>query len=161
MTLQNNLFAKVYYQDSVFYPIALAKKFGVSYIAKLAAFYFGYDSCNKRDWRSFLEKGLVEEYFLNEDEVINLLKSKIPQNLSGFDYLCEWCKCTTCILHKHHYPLRKSKGGQTTIKICASCHYEFHHLVHTKRYRPIKEIEESLKSSLEEKNRILNSFMEV
>lgn len=41
---------------------------------------------------------------------------------------CGWCGCKTAILHEHHFPIPKSKGGVETISICPNCHTEFHYL---------------------------------
>ena len=44
------------------------------------------------------------------------------------DKVCEWCGGKTHVLHEHHYPIPRSKGGTETVSICPNCHYEFHYL---------------------------------
>lgn len=41
---------------------------------------------------------------------------------------CQWCNGYALVLHKHHYPIPKSKGGTETVNICPNCHYGFHYL---------------------------------
>jgi hypothetical protein len=40
--------------------------------------------------------------------------------------ICEWCGRESYILHKHHFPIPKSKGGTNTVNICPNCHSTFH-----------------------------------
>ena len=40
--------------------------------------------------------------------------------------ICEWCKCKTSVLHRHHYPVPKRLGGMEVVNICSNCHAEFH-----------------------------------
>jgi hypothetical protein len=42
---------------------------------------------------------------------------------------CSWCKINVYILHEHHYPVSKLKGGTLTVSICPNCHAEYHYLV--------------------------------
>lgn len=43
--------------------------------------------------------------------------------------VCEWCKKKTLILHEHHFPIPKFNGGTETVKICPTCHFEYHLLI--------------------------------
>jgi hypothetical protein len=65
---------------------------------------------------------------MNEQyDIVILLKNK---KLSGLGYgtlVCEWCKVSTTVLHKHHYPISKKFGGDEVVRICPNCHNEFHH----------------------------------
>lgn len=136
-------------------PPGWVKKFGPKYALKLASFYAGFkypDELNTRDWKKLYELGLVEKFYLNEDEIKKIICSKNPQNISDIKdvnlKICFWCKCTTYILSKHHYPIRKKDNGQETIDICCNCHMEFHHLVDHAFYRLKKEDEENFRNCL-------------
>lgn len=77
------------------------------------------------------------------DEVIDILKRKKPQkvdHIRGTTHICEWCKGETYAIHEHHHPIKKCEGGTETIKICASCHCEFHHLCEGKNLITILDI---------------------
>jgi len=99
---------------------------------------------DRKHWKYLFKFGYAEEYNLTEDEVIAILKSKTPQNFPNSVKYCDWCKGTSCLLHFHHYPMKKSKGGQQTINVCASCHCEFHFLLDNKQYRLTKEIQDQI-----------------
>ena len=43
--------------------------------------------------------------------------------------ICEWCGRKNYILHEHHYPIPKSKGGIETVKICPNCHTTYHFIL--------------------------------
>lgn len=77
-------------------------------------------------WMTSLEnKKLIETY--RNKFIVNDLKNK---NLHGFGYgskICEWCGISTSVLHKHHHPIPKSRGGIKTVGICPNCHHEFHY----------------------------------
>lgn len=42
--------------------------------------------------------------------------------------VCDWCGQSCYILHKHHYPISRKKGGKdvVNINICPNCHSTFH-----------------------------------
>lgn len=44
-------------------------------------------------------------------------------------YVCEWCGQKSYLLHKHHYPIPKSKGGVKTVNICPNCHCAYHQII--------------------------------
>ena len=48
---------------------------------------------------------------------------------------CEWCKQECYILHEHHFPIPKSKGGKNIVKICPNCHYTFHKIMSNLYYK--------------------------
>ena len=57
----------------------------------------------------------------------HILFGKQPQVFCGVvRETCEWCNCTTAVLHSHHYPVRKEHGGTETVDICPNCHFEYH-----------------------------------
>jgi hypothetical protein len=75
------------------------------------------------------KKGYVK--ISHDDEIVQKLKDK---NLKGYgigNEICSWCQINTSVLHGHHYPIPKSKGGTEIIDICPNCHHEFHY--HEKR----------------------------
>lgn len=61
------------------------------------------------------------------DNVVEQLKSKNMKGLGFGNNECEWCNVKTSVLHKHHYPIPKSKGGTDIVNICPNCHHEFHY----------------------------------
>lgn len=74
---------------------------------------------------------LAIKVFTNSQEIKEaVLKNKeCSTNINSiFPNTCEWCGNNTIVLHEHHYPLKKSKGGTETVNICPNCHYEFHAL---------------------------------
>lgn len=77
------------------------------------------------EWLYQLEK--LKYIILRHHKI--MVTDLINKNLDGFGYgfqKCSWCKIKTTILHKHHYPIPKRKGGNQIIKICPNCHSEFH-----------------------------------
>jgi hypothetical protein len=120
-----------------------------------------YKDLPRDEWKKLFKAGYAEEYQLTEDEVIEILKSKTPQFFPGATKYCHWCKGTSCILHEHHYPVKKSKGGQETINICPSCHSEFHFLSDNKQYRLTKRIQDEIQSCRQERLDALKTFEEV
>lgn len=75
--------------------------------------------------KSLVNKGYIS--LIDNKEIVSDLKSK---NLSGLGFgkeICEWCNIYTSVLHSHHYPVPKSKGGVNTVEICPNCHHEFHY----------------------------------
>lgn len=103
----------------------------------LTSYYPG-NSIPLKLWKIFEKKGLAEKFSYSEDQIIQIIKSKSPQNLPGSNKCCEWCNCTTHALHKHHYPLKKCHGGQFVVNICPNCHYEYHFLADVKyRIKPM------------------------
>lgn len=79
-------------------------------------------------WRRLLEKEVAEEFFYTQEQIVEKLKSKQPQHIEGALHICEWCDATTFVLHVHHYPIPKCKGGTETVDVCANCHCEYHFL---------------------------------
>ncbi len=65
--------------------------------------------------------GYYSKYKLTEEE----LKEEVIKH-KGQGNICEWCGEKNLILHKHHYPIPKSKGGTKTVNICPNCHYNYH-----------------------------------
>lgn len=81
-----------------------------------------------KEWRKLEAKLLAEKHTFSENEIVEIIKSKTPQNITTGHKSCEWCYCLTFALHKHHYPKKKCNNGQVVVNICPNCHYEFHFL---------------------------------
>jgi len=96
-----------------------------------------------RQISKLVELGFITVTTESDIKIIQELKAK---NMDGFgigDKKCAWCGVRTIVLHPHHYPTPKSKGGIETIDICPNCHSEFHcRLRHIKLNLTIKEFEE-------------------
>lgn len=83
---------------------------------------------------------------VGEKDIVKKLKSKDMKGLGFGDEICEWCGVHTSVLHKHHYPIPKSKGGTKVVNICPNCHHEFHfHKKQIKINLPEKELKSLLK----------------
>lgn len=93
--------------------------------------------CMRSSWATLVDSGVIEKLSdFTPQEVQQIIVSKTPHLTSiQFNQVCEWCKCKTPVLHRHHYPVLKSKGGIETVDICPNCHAEFHYLMDTPRYR--------------------------
>ena len=73
---------------------------------------------------------------LSPAKIREILTGKTPSlSLCSYQSSCEWCKTNTPILHKHHYPIKKSNGGTETVSICPNCHAEFHWMLDTPKYQ--------------------------
>ena len=48
---------------------------------------------------------------------------------SHYGKICEWCGKESYILHRHHYPIPRNKGGTEIVNICPNCHYTFHKII--------------------------------
>ena len=88
------------------------------------------------------EKALAETYFrcplfekkpvYTAQEAADILCKKSRQQTtvdSLFVNECEWCRADVPVVHAHHHPIPKSKGGTETGSICPNCHAEYHFLV--------------------------------
>ena len=78
----------------------------------------------QRDKQSLKKSGILIMKKYSQKEVLRMIKERdfkrcIPKK-------CEWCGKETLIIHEHHFPLEKSLGGKETVKICPTCHYEYH-----------------------------------
>ncbi|HET8886800.1 MAG TPA: hypothetical protein VFM70_10665 [Salinimicrobium sp.] len=75
-------------------------------------------------WIKSLEKSGY--LFKKAMDVKPLLEEKNFKGMGVGSAVCEWCEVKTSVLHSHHYPIPKSKGGTATVDICPNCHHEFH-----------------------------------
>lgn len=89
----------------------------------------------RRGIDKLLSCGILEKVKPSPIEIVKQLQSKTPQIVLNSSRVCEWCNGTTYILQEHHHPIPKSEGGLETVKICPSCHYEYHHLEQRGFYR--------------------------
>jgi hypothetical protein len=78
---------------------------------------------------SLVKKELVQTVSFSESDVVEILRKK---TVTGFSLKsiqsCEWCGYKGPTMHRHHYPVKLSDGGGSVVRICPSCHCEFHHL---------------------------------
>jgi len=93
---------------------------------------------------SLVNENILKIINFEQEEAIKILKEKIPQKFTcdlNFDNnFCNWCKCHSYLLHKHHHPIRKKYGGIKTIDICANCHQEFHFLCDYRKFKILWEM---------------------
>jgi hypothetical protein len=74
------------------------------------------------------KNGVIEILKMDPEEMKNILANKNFTNKGIGTKICQWCNCKTILVHEHHYPIPKRLNGTETVKICPSCHYEYHHL---------------------------------
>lgn len=76
-----------------------------------------------------LEKaGVIRRPYATPEDIraVVMKKGHVP---CGFGpYGCEWCGAKTWAIHEHHYPLSRQEGGTSVVRICGSCHAEYHAL---------------------------------
>lgn len=83
--------------------------------------------------RSIIQTGVESEQIVEQRQDPDGIKQFISEKAGQFfpypnpewDH-CEWCGGQSPALQRHHYPLPRSEGGKDTVKICGSCHAEFH-----------------------------------
>ena len=80
----------------------------------------------KRAIRKLGKLGLIPKNILSPEQIAEILQSKRTEEIG--QYVCEWCGSKTLLLHRHHFPVSKLNGGKDIVKICGTCHYEYHHL---------------------------------
>ena len=90
-----------------------------------------YFCINKLIKNKFVTKKDKQDIYEIKDLIINAHKKQynLKQNNCLNDNCCEWCNIQTMIIHKHHFPIMKSKGGINTVNICPNCHFSFHYLI--------------------------------
>jgi len=72
-----------------------------------------------------LENNLIIISKITPTEKRQLLKENNYGKGNGEHY-CTWCGYKSFVLHEHHYPIPKHKGGTDTVSICPNCHYQYH-----------------------------------
>lgn len=74
------------------------------------------------------QAGYVESVKLRPQEISSFLMKKDIKGLGIGNFLCPWCNSKTLIPHEHHYPIPKHLGGTETVRVCPTCHFEYHFL---------------------------------
>lgn len=69
--------------------------------------------------------GLVEEVTLSCPEEI---KEEVISFKDIDKKTCEWCGKGSIVLHEHHFPVPRRRGGDSVVNICPNCHYGFHYM---------------------------------
>lgn len=80
----------------------------------------------KSNIRKLEKLGILPKNIHSPQEIAEILKNKPTEGVGR--HVCEWCSRKTLLLHEHHFPISKLKGGTETVRICGTCHYEYHHL---------------------------------
>lgn len=95
--------------------------------------------CRKAIGMSSLVVGLYDNQTLKEDLLrsVKKLLFRKPVNSNeikdfildneGFQ-ICEWCGIKCHVLHDHHFPIPKREGGKDTVRICGTCHANYHYV---------------------------------
>lgn len=86
----------------------------------------------QRSFEELLSHKLINKFFFTEEKIISSLKTKTQISFDNPIYRtnsCAWCESQAYILHKHHYPIPRSLGGEEVIEICPNCHCEYHFLM--------------------------------
>lgn len=79
--------------------------------------------------KSLIGLNLVALKEVSPEEARDICRSKTSQRLDGCSSACQWCLGSTVVLHNHHYPIPRARGGRQTVLICPNCHYEYHSLI--------------------------------
>lgn len=129
-------------------PDELLHKYGALVAFKIASIYFNMTTLDGEEeyrmLRSLRSKKLIDRKTISQKQIVKAIKTRtLPKGIfmglkSGLK-TCDWCGNKVFILHEHHYPVNKIKGGGDTIKICPNCHCEYHYLEATILYDLKKE----------------------
>lgn len=78
---------------------------------------------------------LVEARWLDsrDFDAVSASRQLITGNVYTFEQ-CSWCGCRPRAFHEHHFPVPRSAGGEATVRICGTCHVDFHFLVGQRFY---------------------------
>lgn len=79
-------------------------------------------------FEKLINANLIYRLENNVIEVADLLKNKSCNGKGIGNKKCDWCECNTFIIHEHHYPIEKQYGGKEIVRICPTCHQEFHYI---------------------------------
>ena len=82
---------------------------------------------NQHDKQILKKAGYLSLKEYTQQEVVEIIKTRDFKNC--IPKICEWCNKKTLIIHEHHYPIEKNKGGKEVVKICPTCHFEYHLLI--------------------------------
>lgn len=113
--------AKLFYSDL----LSISKENGKCYVS--TSFYSDLLNVSKSTINVWLKELNKENLIIFKKHDMSEELKKLNLNNLGFgDRTCEWCKIKTAVLHKHHYPIPKRKGGVDIVNICPNCHHTFH-----------------------------------
>ena len=150
-------------EGACFFPVQLATKYKARYFLKLWEHLCGGRKLSNKQMKVLHKAGFVDKIKFSNEEIAEFLQKKISQKLIEKEIadflLCQWCKCETYVLHKHHYPITKKQGGNETVNICANCHYEFHCLTAKHKYVANKEIKSAFVEAEKYKKDLLEKFI--
>ena len=77
----------------------------------------------RRCKNKLIKLGLMSKEYTSQDI------KKLTIEMGGTGNKCEWCGNLSPVLHEHHYPIPKHKGGTEKVNICPNCHYTYHKLI--------------------------------
>ena len=90
---------------------------------------FRVENSTINNWLSNLEKqNHIKIVNVKSEERVKIIKRKGLEGLGLGVRQCQWCGINTSTLVNHHFPIPKSEGGESTVKICPNCHNEFHYM---------------------------------
>lgn len=83
---------------------------------------------NQNDKAILKKAGILVKKQYSQGEVLEMIKNRKFNNC--IPKVCEWCNKKTLVIHEHHFPIEKRMGGTETVKICPTCHAEYHLLIY-------------------------------
>lgn len=81
----------------------------------------------QKDKQLLKKAGILEMKHYSQSEVVRMIKERDFHNC--IPKRCEWCGKETLVIHDHHFPIPKAAGGKEVVKICPTCHFEYHLLI--------------------------------
>lgn len=85
-------------------------------------------SAIKRSVQDLMDRGLLYQKEMSPEEICSLLSSKKLKGKGIGFASCAWCQVSTVATQSHHYPKKRNEGGEETVDICGSCHFEYHQI---------------------------------
>ena len=82
---------------------------------------------NQQDKAILKKAGILVKKDYTQEEVVKMIKERNFNNC--IPKKCEWCDKKVLVIHEHHYPIEKINGGKEIVKICPTCHMEYHLLI--------------------------------
>ena len=123
----------------VFIPEDVCKNQEISWLEKCyLSLYEQYSSLIEADyWMSKIvclstlqkiKKSLIDKSLIPQPIKFSSAQEAKEFTINSFNTgdKCDWCGTKCLILHKHHYPIPKSRGGSDVVYICPNCHCVFH-----------------------------------
>lgn len=112
----------------IWIPKEIWNKYKMQIAILACAYYQDPSLLTETEIRYLKENNILVKTNFNAENIKKVLSDKRPHKGIGTKQ-CSWCKCTTVVLHEHHYPISKKDGGTETVSICPNCHYEFYYLM--------------------------------